>query len=212
MFNRAPNPQSGTTSRSSFILFTTPVRLASLGPEHRTCPICLDEYIEPQDGRPDPSDTNEWALRVEMSITDEASTTCCRHLFGQWCLQKHINSREPWHNTCPICRLEWWKPPRSGYVSPKSIRGVGYGRVERRGGHSVRRGARSPRASIVRQVMKELAVDGGRAHVDMTVQKIREKMLLLFQERERAKMASMRASLNAARQSEQAHPGSGNSM
>lgn len=181
--SNAPHAQSLATSTPGFILFTTPIYLANLGFEDRNCPICQDEYIEPQMERPEIDNIGEWALRVDISATEEKSTACCRHVFGRWCLEKHVNSQAPWYNRCPLCRMEWWVTPRLADTSPESIQGVGAGEDGRQGGHSTPGEARAPQTSIVQQVLNEFAIEGESDRINATVQEVSRRLGFIFQQR-----------------------------
>jgi hypothetical protein len=144
-------------------------------PDRRTCPICIEPYIEPSTSRPSPKDTYEWAIRVDISATDAGIRKCCGRIFGRLCLEKHINSPGVWHNKCPLCREEWWANPKElaqhRPVWTTSEQEDGDGRVWRYD--------RPARLSIVRQVLDAFAVDGGSEQIDVTVDEVEERLALL---------------------------------
>jgi hypothetical protein len=159
MTGSSPRLTCCAASHPHFILFTTPVYLNSIPLECRTCPICAEPYIEPSKSRPNLEDTDEWAMRVDMSATDAGSRKCCGHIFGRRCLEKHINSHGAWHNKCPLCRQEWWT------TNPKELpqHRPRWPRNEQDDSNgSVRRQDLLAQSSFVRQVLDVFACEGGR--------------------------------------------------
>ncbi|KAF1973104.1 hypothetical protein BU23DRAFT_554636 [Bimuria novae-zelandiae CBS 107.79] len=168
----------------AFVLFTTPIHLECLAPDSRTCPICSEPYIEPQNTRPSPEDNEEWAMRVDMSATNQGSMKCCRHIFGRRCLEKHIKSCGPWHNKCPLCRQKWWiseDPPRHSSLTQAITQRIRTGRVGRRAGGSTRGQNQSQRSTFIGQVLETFAVDEGNERINATVHEVEETLDLLYQ-------------------------------
>lgn len=75
----------------------------------RTCPICLEPYVEPVRGGPSPADgAGEWAVRIDMIAEQSGLRRCCGHILGRICLEKHLQGEGPWRNKCPLCRNLWF--------------------------------------------------------------------------------------------------------
>lgn len=169
-----------------FVLFTTPIRLECLEPDSRTCPICSEPFIEPQNKRPDPEDTEEWAMRVDMSATDYKSTKCCRHIFGRRCLEKHINSKGAWHNKCPLCRQIWWvseSPLHNSSPAQTSSQRRNPGGIRRRNDSNTRRQQRSTRSEFIAEVLNIFAAADGNDRIDATVNEVEQTLARLYQSR-----------------------------
>lgn len=203
MTGTSPSSLSSTAYHPGFILFTTPIYLNNIPPDSRTCPICSEPYIEPLKARPRPEDTDEWAMRVDMSATDEGSTKCCGHIFGRRCLEKHINSQGAWHNKCPLCRQAWWITPvetlQHASRGTASGQRVHDGGIERR--RSSRRQDRPSRSSLVREVLDTFAVQGMSEQIDATLEEVEQKLALIYRGRgQSAEHGLMAALLNHEQQ------------
>ncbi|KAK3217467.1 hypothetical protein GRF29_1g3167710 [Pseudopithomyces chartarum] len=170
----------------TFVLFTTPIQLCCLEPDSRHCPICSEPYIEPQNTRPTGEDGKEWAMRVDMSATEDASTKCCRHVFGRRCLEKHINSKGPWHNKCPLCRQKWWindAPLHHSSINEALGRRTRSGSFWRRSERGSGRQSESAREGFIGQILDTFAVAEGSERIDATVQEVEETLERLYQSR-----------------------------
>ncbi|KAF2260396.1 hypothetical protein CC78DRAFT_571208 [Lojkania enalia] len=109
----SPPRHASRTSPSSFILFTTPLTVASLDPSSRECPICSEPYGEYQPNTANiisNYEVQEWAVRVDLCATPAGGARLCSHVFGRRCLEHHLRSNGAWHNKCPICRAPWFEP------------------------------------------------------------------------------------------------------
>ena len=87
---------------------TSPVPLASLPADTKTCPICTSSYHEPPKAYNHPilpADTPEYAVQINRGA--------CKHIFGRLCLERHIRAGRPWSHTCPLCRAELFPPPNA---------------------------------------------------------------------------------------------------
>jgi hypothetical protein len=110
-------------------LFTTPLALAALDNDSRTCPICHEDYTEPytSDSNEIPGDANkEWAVSVDMVAEIRGRKRCCGHIIGRRCLKKHISGRGLWKNKCPLCRDVWFGINATAHTgtttSPRAVR------------------------------------------------------------------------------------------
>ncbi|KAF2681203.1 hypothetical protein K458DRAFT_391997 [Lentithecium fluviatile CBS 122367] len=88
---------------------TRPIDIHSL-PEDSECSICHNPYSPPDPAYLHPlhPDTEtEYALQI-------VGRGACTHIFGRRCLERHIRAGQPWSHSCPLCRAEWFPPPRAG--------------------------------------------------------------------------------------------------
>lgn len=89
-------------------LFTTPIPLASLEADNKTCPICHEPYIEPPASGCAHDSDQEWPVSVDMVAERLGLKRCCGHILGRRCLEKHLQACGDWRNKCPICRDIWF--------------------------------------------------------------------------------------------------------
>ena len=90
-------------------LFITPLSLAALDVDDRTCPICLETYIEPiRHAGFTPDTEKEWPVTVDMVAEQFGQKRCCGHVVGRKCLEKHLRGPWAWRNSCPLCRDIWF--------------------------------------------------------------------------------------------------------
>lgn len=105
LINMAANNAGGNVEGA---LFTTPLPLASLEESDRSCPICLEPYVEPARPGHGHSGAGEWPVRVDMIADRSGIRRLCRHVFGRACLETYFHSPAPWRNSCPLCRDIWF--------------------------------------------------------------------------------------------------------
>jgi hypothetical protein len=69
----------------------------------RTCPLCLEPYVDLSDDR-----VTDYPVRPGI----QRSGFQCDHVFGRLCIEQHIQSGEEYSTRCPICicREEWFNP------------------------------------------------------------------------------------------------------
>ncbi|KAF2000173.1 hypothetical protein P154DRAFT_576197 [Amniculicola lignicola CBS 123094] len=178
---------------TNLVLFTTPLTLASLAPDCRTCAICHETFGEyrPNISFQTQTTIQEWAVRVEITASPDSSLHLCGHVFGKRCLENHLNSRQPWHNKCPMCRMVWFEygsegrkvaaPGAGTWVESEVVRESTTGGLDGAddGGLS-NRGRLRRSAGFLQQVLEAFNMEEGSDEVKMSIEEVERALERLY--------------------------------